>query len=165
MTEKTAVHTPTKEEYDRLMVAFEKKGWKWLNWWKPTKERDFESRWKAIYILFCNHFYSTEIPEDYTIITVDEAIAKLGLYERGQEVLVSDTGQNWFNAIYLCTIDWSTYPYHVVYHGNEENFRKWDIFATVKYQFIKPLEPTTLELTMKDIEDKFGCPVKIIKEK
>lgn len=58
MSEKIAVHTPTKESYDRLMKAYEKKGWKWRNNRIATDERENnrnEYKEKTC-IMFCDSF-------------------------------------------------------------------------------------------------------------
>ena len=135
MTEKTAVHTPTKEEYDRLMKAYKQKGrepvlWHfWYGAWWFTRIT-FQDKYQWVWDNYKG--YSN-------IITVDEAIAKLGLYERGQRVLVSDNKVDWEEKIYLTTIEWAMYPYICVLTISEEEYEKWECFGSLERKFIKPL--------------------------
>ena len=79
--EKFVVSTPTQEDYDRLMEAYEKVGWRWCNRVKPKKAKYYEYYADETCIMlndrveFCNlNFYKEE---GYTVISLDEAIAKL----------------------------------------------------------------------------------------
>lgn len=167
MSEKIAVHTPTKESYDRLMKAYEKKGWRWISN-TPTLEYNWYSVNKEDTVVeFCNLFWQSPTSYYktlwYTIITVEEALARLWQYERGQEVLVSDNGLNWDKGIYLATIEWATYPYIMVSRNRENEFREWRKFVTIGCKYIKPLEEPIKEMTMQEVETALGHKVKIVK--
>lgn len=41
--EKIAIHTKTQEEFNKVLEIFEKKGWVWRSWNKPTS---FKENWK-----------------------------------------------------------------------------------------------------------------------
>jgi len=158
MSEKIAVHTPTKESYDRLMKAYEKKGWNYKN---PERINEF------MYIdCHDNWDYgnrTTQINLWYTIITVEEALARLWQYERGQRVLVSMRGNIWEERTYLATIEWSIKPYVCLCAWDEDRFKNWEWFDTLERKLIKPLEEPIKEMTMQEVETALGHKVKIVK--
>lgn len=161
MSEKIAVHTPTKESYDRLMKAYKKKWWKRAGWQEATYF-DFKSREYNLYHLFMDRFYSISEQLDYTIITVEEALARLCQYERGQEVLVSTNNIMWSKRIYLTTIEWACMPYYCVNESDNDAYRSWQKFDTARWEYIKPLEEPIKEMTMQEVETALGHKVKIV---
>jgi len=168
MSEKIAVHTPTKESYDRLMKAYDKKGWRWCDWEKPTEFNDRHHYWEQTAIdmhdKFCKQTIESQKVSWYTIITVEEALAKLWQYERGQEVLVRDTDEDKRQEkIYLATIEWAIYPYICVAWSNNTEYIDWKMFDTTGRKYIKPLEEPIKEMTMQELEEKLGHKVKIVK--
>ena len=159
MSEKIAVHTPTKESYDILMKAYEKKGWKWNSGVKPSNYCWYPTR----YIMFNDNFICVQKEYWYTIITVEEALARLWQYERGQEVLVSCNEIDREKRIYVATIEGANIPYVTVANWNEEIFNDWVSFNCAYWCYIKPLEEPIKEMTMQEVETALGHKVKIVK--
>lgn len=161
MSERIAVHTPTKESYDRLMKAYEKKGWhtSGINWCDYGNETAIEFSMHSTY-LWTDYYKSRQ----YTIITVEEALARLWQYERGQEVLVRNNIKNpRHKRIYVTSIEWAEYPHICVDTEREENFKQDKKFYFSGYKIIKPIEEPIKEMTMQEVETALGHKVKIVK--
>lgn len=83
MPQKIVVHTPTQEDFDRLMRAYEQKGWKWFSGDRPTKYYPWERYAEKTCVGFKNSFcYDSKSYLDmnsYQIISVDEALQRLNL--------------------------------------------------------------------------------------
>ena len=54
------LHTPTQEIYDKLMVEFEKRGYKWHNWVDPKVSRGYWSDYNNETIVCCGVFDDNE---------------------------------------------------------------------------------------------------------
>jgi hypothetical protein len=88
--QKIAVHTPTQKDFDKLMEAYEKKGWKWRSGERPTEITDIgkilgskviDSYKKNTCVFYGNNFgfWSKDlyIAHGYRIISVKEAVKLL----------------------------------------------------------------------------------------
>lgn len=90
-------------------------------------------------------------------------------FEVGEEVEVRDEEDGIRQPrIYLCTVPWNTrYPHIVVDCRFIEEYSKGKIFLNEDFRYIrkKEVQEKILEVTMKDICEKYWCNVKIIDDK
>jgi len=83
-----------------------------------------------------------------------------GIPKRGDRVLVRDDVVGCKQeAIYLTTIEGSTYPIVVVSQAYEEEFKDGKLFQTEDWMCMSPLEDTPKEYSMQEIADKMGIKV------
>lgn len=81
---KIVVHTKTKKEYDRLMEAYDRKGWTWAYGTKATEYDAWSSNRGETCIYFHDKCYYASFhcheqrSDEYTIISTEEALKRLG---------------------------------------------------------------------------------------
>jgi hypothetical protein len=88
-----AVHVPTQADYDKLMTAYKKKGWRWFT----GEEADCFDRW-TYREETCVSFEDGCIPcprssfqdSGFTIITLNQALTKLGMTKTLETLEVGD---------------------------------------------------------------------------
>ena len=120
----------------------------------------YDSRNECLYFHFPNHFnYSgyvkwhhagSEIEKDYTEVSEQEFLNEFSTKKpkRGDLVLVrGDDSQEWVQRIFLTEIVGAEYPYVVVAHGYEKEFKNNEIFNYAFFTKIQkiPLEKITIE--------------------
>lgn len=79
---KIVVHCPTEAEANQLMQAYERKGWKWLGWNKPTEWNNWEYCKEETCYSFKDEFWYCQkqvyLDKWYKVITFQEAMELLG---------------------------------------------------------------------------------------
>lgn len=172
--ENTAVHTPTKAEYDELMIIYQDAGWRWYSGLNPTN-REFDS--DLVYIFVQNIFGYASASEHKTITLnefkqiqniesepqmedIDKIMAEYGVlkpkYSAG-DVLVNDSGNK---RLVLGVQD------YVLYLSDTDDFTGTDGYWTQRELDNRGLklhtgtpEPTKTKFTMQEIADKIGMGV------
>lgn len=90
-------------------------------------------------------------------------------FKRGEMVLVRDSDSHeWKERIYLTTISELFYPYVCVEGGYEKQYREGNATSTTCWKYIKKIEKEEekiVELTLKDISEKTGIPIHLIRIK
>lgn len=124
------------------------------------KYNSLSGLWKAINDGWTE--MSTQSVKDFL-----EELEKLELPKRGDRILVSQGDNNWYDRIFLTSVDGALYPIICVNGSGEECFTSGNSFSITTWRYWKPLpKKETLEVTLEDVAKKFGVDeVKIVEKK
>jgi len=145
----TVINVKTKEEYNKLMEIFEKKGWRWYSWALPTQDRDTWDIYKNnTCITYEDKFTYESIDyfkeEWYNIISFEEFLKQEGIeqeyeeqeFKEGEKILVRHNNDEyeepseWEERIFLFkNREWK---YVCVSMIDEEDYLKWNTHYIVE---------------------------------
>lgn len=166
LNEKEVIHCKTEEEADAICRLMHEAGLKWVsensylefNRWNEESDDDG----------ICYRPYSGTAAslgcyaEDY--FTIYPASDFLWTPKRGDKVLVSNSGLNWTERIFITEIKGIRHPYIYIRFGDESKFKGGLEFNIHQWEYMKPLpqEETVQEMTMEELEKELGRKVKIV---
>ena len=111
----------------------------------------------------CEYYF---INDDGRILTDDGSfipsyVREMFLDDFPKRMLVSHDCKKWKERIVICKNKSSYICVSEVYEDEYREGKYFDVFAS---KYAKEIKSGLIEVTMQDIEEKFGCKIKIVKK-